>query len=167
MNIFITLVLPITAIIVIAYGTDLIYLLHWAIQSGLEDHFQISSGKDQKVPPIGINRKTTDTENHQSEQNNRINRFLSDLSSSDMEKRLQAEELIKQLPPDTIEKNLLKLILDKDSDPETANSAAGILLERGGEEIVPLLAQFFSQKDKGIAGFLDERDYNKVVNLFE
>jgi hypothetical protein len=166
MSLFIALGALLT-VIIIAYGPDVISLLRWIMAASLNDRSPVSV----KVPEHseiyineGINKTTSQKAN---DEEALIDELLANLSSSDSSKRLLAEALIKECPQIIVEEKLLDLISNSTSHPETANSAAELLLQSDKEEIIPLLAQFFSQKDKGIAGFLDDRDYNKVVNLFD
>jgi len=162
MDTFITLILLAFTVIVIAYGADFICLLHWIMRSGFEKQPAVNHSKLQH-PLKPLSNTSLKKDNCQLA----MNRIISDFSSMDKSKRLSATKLIIKFPPRLLEEKLLPFISDSRIDSEIATSAAEILLENGRETIIPDLALFFSRSEKGIAGFLDDRGYNKVVNLFK
>ena len=162
MDTFMTLILPAFTVIIVAYGTDILSLLHWLMQSKFEKEPAETSPEFQQP-----SKATSDRRIKKDNSQFAIERIISDFSSTDKRKRLSARELIIKFPPHLLEEKFLPLISDTGTDFKIATSAAEILIENGREEIIPYLASFFSHREKGIAGFLADRDYNKVVNLFK
>ena len=163
MDIYIGLIVTFLTVIIFTYGSDIFYLFQWFILSGLTEQNSLVSPVSQ-LPPEKTSPKRVKESNHK---NKAINKIMSDFTSSDRDKRLAATELIKRFPPEFLEEKLLPYLSNSNTDSEVSASAAEVLLENGREEIIPVLAQFFSKRENGIAGFLDDRDYNKVVNLFK